>query len=647
MQHTLNFFFLTGCIAASLAHAAGDDTTKIYKGQEVVVTATRSAIAPEDAPAQVRLISSEEIQRINGTTAADILQIVDGVNIRDYGATGGVKTISTRGLLSANITILLNGNPINDPQNGIVDLALLPLSSIDRVEFVSGGASALYGGNATGGVVNLITRKASQDLHASVKGDIGSFGARNEAFELGGRFDSIGMVAGISHESGSDDFPFLYHRINAADTTLNRTNADYNRTLTYWNGDYRPSNDITVNSFIQYVKFERGDPGSLAFPSADARLSDETFRATLGTTCQLEENISATMNANVNHNLENSRDTSNATDLSYRSFYWMLNAQCEWKPISWDRVVGGAEYGENTLEANGISFGFPFIMNPVRIQKSVYLSNECRLENESDWFNLVVLYQTLREDYYSDVKDDALSPKLGANIRINEQYNVHIRSSWGQDFRVPTFNDLYYPNYNNPSLSPERSTAFDVGVLGSIDQTGRQTLEITYFNIAAKDKIVNGTFGPYNIGQAESSGLDVRYDYNSIDNRFDAYAGFSFVDARKKDKISETDSTYNKYLSFVPLASGVLGLSFETEIGRVSINEIYTGLRYVDYENVNSSFLPAYAITNVNFSKTFPLSSTKLTVRCTVQNVFDEDYQSYPSYPMPGRSVRVSAEVEY
>jgi Outer membrane cobalamin receptor protein len=655
MQNTLKNLFLTGSIAASLAHAAGDDTTKIYKGQEVVVTATRMAIAPEDAPAQVRLISSEEIQRVNGTTAADILQIIDGVNIRDYGATGGVKTISTRGLLSANVTILLDGNPINDQQNGIVDLALLPLSSIDRVEFVSGGASALYGGNAMGGVVNLITRKASQDLHASVKGGIGSFGARNGAFELGERFDSIGMIAGISQESGNDDFPFLYHRINAADTTLNRINADYKRTLAYWNGDYRPSNDITVNSFVHYVKFERGVPGSLPYPSADARQSDEAFRAALGVTLHLEQNFSATLNGSYNHNIEIYREPSSMTDLSYTSQQWMLNAQCEWKPISWDRVVGGAEYGENTLDANGISgsnfYGTLYldtlVMSPLRIQESAYLSNECTLQNESDWFDRVVLYQTLREDYYSDVKDDAFSPKLGANIRINKQYNVHIRSSWGQDFRVPTFNDLYYPNYNNPNLSPERSTAFDVGVLGSIDQTGRQTLEITYFNIAAKDKIVNGTFGPYNIGQAENSGLEVRYDYHSIDNHFDAYAGFSFVDARKKDRISETDSTYNKYLSFVPLASGVFGISFETEIGRVSINEIYTGLRYVDYDNVNSSFLPAYAITNVNFSKTFPLSSTKLAVRCVFQNVFDVDYQSYPGYPMPGRSVRVSAEVEY
>jgi len=647
MQRKWNAFIFSILFFFSSGIAAEEDTTKTYHENEVVVTATRTAINPTDAPAQVRLISSEEIQRINGTTAADVLQIIDGISLRDYGAAGGIKTIITRGLLSANITILLDGNPINDPQNGIVDLALLPLSSIEHVEFVSGGASALYGGNATGGVVNLITRKASQDLQALIKGSIGSFGERDGAFELGGRFDSIGMIVGISQESGNDDFSFLYHRINVADTTINRTNADYKRTLAYWNGDYRVSNDITVNSFVQYIKFERGDPGSLTYPSTDARLNDETFRATLGTTYHVEDNLSATLNANFNNNLEISRDSFNATDLSYRSIYWMLNAQFVWKPISCDRIVGGAEYGENTLDAGGISYGLPFIMNPVRIQKSCYVSNECRLENESDWFNRVVLYQTLREDSYSDVKEDALSPKLGVNICINKQYNVHIRSSWGQNFRVPTFNDLYYPDYSNPSLSPERSTAFDVGILGSIDQTGRQTLEITYFNIAAKDKIVNGTFGPYNIGQAENTGLEVRYDYHSIDNRFDAYVGFSFIDARKKDRISDTDSTYNKYLSFVPLASGVFGISFATEIGRISVNEIYTGLRYVDYENINSSFLPAYAITNVNFSRTFPLSSTKLTVQCIVQNVFDEDYQSYPGYPMPGRSVRVSAEVEY
>ena len=646
MQCMLKIIFIAGFISANLAFAADEDTTKIYSGQEVVVTATRTAIAPEDAPAQVRLVSPQEIQRINGTTIVDIMQTVDGVQIMNYGATGGLKSISLRGLSSENISILLNGNPINDAEYGYIDLSLLPIEAIDRIEVSQGGSSALFGGDAAGGVVNIITRKASHDIHASIKGGVGSFGAVNGAFELKGRIDSVGMIAGVSQESGKDNFPFLFHRINSPDTTLIRTNADYTRMLAYCNGDYEPSNDISVNSFVHFVKFERGEPGSISLPSADARQNDEVFRAGLSAKFQPVQNISATLNSSYNHDIEIYREPSSTTDLSYASQQWMLNAQCEWKPISWDRVVGGAEYCRNALNVDGLSWGYPLLMSPLRIQESLYLSNECTLQNESEWFDRFIFYQAMREDYFSDVNTDVFSPKLGINIRVNKQYNVHIRGSWGQNFHVPTFDDLYYPNYSNPNLNPERSTTFDMGILGSLDRTGRQTLEITCFDVIVKYKIVyNTNYVPYNIGQAENSGIEARYDYHSADSRFDAYTGFSFVDARKKDRISETDSIYNKYLQYIPLASGVFGLSFQTEIGRISIIETYTGLRYIDAANINS--LPAYALTDVNLMENISLSHYQLTINASIKNIFDTDYQSYAGYPMPGRSFKICLGLEY
>ena len=652
MRYTLKIFFIAGFISANLALASDEDTTKIYNGQEVVVTATRAAIAPEDAPAQVRLVSPQEIQRVNGTTVADILQIVDGVTIMDYGATGGVKTITTRGLTSANVTILLDGNPLNDQQNGVVDLSLLPLSSIDRIEFVSGGASALYGGNATGGVVNLITRRSSQDFSVFAKGSLGSFSERNGTFELGGRFDSIGMVAGVSQESGKDNFPFLYHRITAPDTTLIRTNADYTRVLAYWNGDYHPSNDINVNSFVQYVKSEHGNPGSINLP-LNQQQSDETFHGIIDANISVRENIIWKIGGIYDQANELVHDTLRYT---YFNKSTSFHSQIEWLPDKWDRIIGGVEYSDAQLSAHGYNFLYdsywnveaviPNFITPVRIQKSTYVSNEITIKNGAEWFDRFIFTQSGRYDGYSDVCENAFSPKLGMNIRVNKVYNVHLRSSWAQDFRVPTFNDLYYPGYSNPNLNPERSTAFDVGVLGSIDQTGRQTLEITYFNIASKDKIVlNPMFIPYNIGKAENAGLEIRYDYHSADNRFDAYTGFSFVDARKKDRISETDSTYNKYLQYVPLASGVFGLSFQTDIGRISIIETYTGLRYIDAANINS--LPAYALTDVNLMENIPLSHYQLTINASIKNIFDTDYQSYADYPMPGRSFKISLGIEY
>ena len=293
MRHTWVKYFVLGFCSMHFIFAADEDSTRIYKANDIVVTATRTAIAPEDAPAKVRLVSSEEIQRINGTTSADILQTLDGVQLMDYGGSGGVKKVLFRGLSPENTSILFNGMPINDAEYGYLDLNLLPVEDIERVEVTQGGSSALFGGYAAGGVVNIITRKAERDLHAVITGGAGSFGARNCALELEGRIDSIGIVAGVSQESGSDDFPFLYHRINAADTVLHRTNADYKRTLAYWNGDYQPSSDISVNSLIHYVRFDRGSPGPLSDPSTDARLSDETFRTALGVTYRIADNFSA------------------------------------------------------------------------------------------------------------------------------------------------------------------------------------------------------------------------------------------------------------------------------------------------------------------------------------------------------------------
>ncbi len=646
MSQSWKILFMTGSFSMHFLFAADDDTTKIYSVNDVVVTATRTAIAPEDAPAKVRLVSLEEIQRINGTTAADILQTLDGVQLMDYGGNGGIKKVLFRGLSPENTSILLNGMPINDAEYGYLDLNLLPVEDIERVEVTQGGSSAFFGGDAAGGVVNIITRKAERDIHAVITGGVGSFGARNGALELEGRIDSIGIVAGVAQELGSDDFPFLYHRINAADTVLHRINADYKRTIAYWNGDYQPSSDISVNSLIHYVHFDRGSPGSLSDPSTDARLSDETFRAALDATYRIAENFSAALNGSYNHNIEIYREPSSMTDLSYTSSSCMFNGQCEWNPVPWDRILGGAEYCENSLNVDGLSWGYPLAMSPFRIQESVYFSNECTFQSESDWFDRVCSYQTLREDYYSDVIDDALSPKLGINIRMNKLYDVHIRTSWGQNFRVPTFNDLYYPDYSNPDLSPERSTAFDVGILGSLDRTGRQTLEITYFDISAKDKIVYTSSGvPYNIGQAENTGVETRYDYHSADNRFDAYTGFSFVNARKKDRNSGTDSTYNKYLPYVPLASGVFGLSFETVLGRITINETYTGLRYVDA--VNSGSLPEYTLTDVNVMERISILPYLITINASIKNIFNADYQSYADFPMPGRSFKISLGVEY
>jgi len=634
-------------LSYSMSSDAGDDSTRIYHVDDVVVTATRSAVSFADTPSPVQVISAESIQGIDGKTVADVLRNVNSVSIKDYGAAGGTKNVTFRGLSTENVLLLFHGVPINDAQYGSMDLSLLPLDAVDRIEISYGGSSALYGGNALGGVVNILTRQASDDIHARIQGEGGSFNMRRVAAELQGRLSGVGMFAGIARETGNDFFPFVWHRQNQSDTTLYRRNADYKRTNIFINSDYRPIEDLAFDASIQYVKLERGVPGSISYPSP-ARQSDEVFRALVGSKLYLNQNLVLSLSGIYNRSDENYMEPIDyiPTDLLYKSSSFFINSQVEWSPVSGDRLLGGVEYSESRLDVEGISWGSLFLMNPARVQKSAYISNEIVYRSESIWFDRMLLYVTGRYDYYSDVIEDAFSPKLGINIRINKQYNVHIRSSWGKNFRVPTFNDLYYPMYSNPNVTPERSTAFDAGFVGNIEQSGEQTLQVTYFDIVTKNKIVYAAdYKPYNIGKAENSGVEIRYDYHSFNGRIEAYFGFTLIDAVKKNRISLTDSTYDKQLPYVPNSLGTFGLSVETYIGKININQSITSLRYTNSDNSNS--LPAYTLTNVNIAKKIPLHSIQLTLRCAVSNIFDTDYQTVEGYPTYGRAYKVGISIDY
>jgi outer membrane cobalamin receptor len=199
--------------------------------------------------------------------------------------------------------------------------------------------------------------------------------------------------------------------------------------------------------------------------------------------------------------------------------------------------------------------------------------------------------------------------------------------------------------FGNPNLNPEHSTAFDIGVIGVLDRSGKQSVQITYFDIESDKKIAFNGYLPYNIGEAQNLGLEVRYDYHSSDNKLNAFFGFSFTNAIKKNKSVPIDSSYNKQLPYVPKSLGVLGISFDTEAGKISINQSMAGLRYITADEGKS--LPAYTLTDVSFIKKFEITNVQLTFHCSVNNVFDIDYQSFEGYPMPGRSFRVSISADY
>jgi vitamin B12 transporter len=634
----------------SNAAAADADTAKTYQTNEVVVTATRTAINPEDAPAQVQVLTAEAIQGVGAKTVADALSMVSGVLVRDYGSETGMKNISIHGLSPTNVTVLLDGSPMNQALNGNVDLSLLPVNSIDHLEYMSGGASALYGGNALGGVINIVTRRADKGLHIRMMQELGSFDESRTAVECSGTIKGVGSVIGYTIETGAGDFPYTVHR-TGSDTTVHQIDNDYKRKSAYWNGKYQIEGIAEVAASVQYVKFERGTPSIYSYT---ARLQDENTRFNFSTAWYLAPTVTAAFHGIYTHDDEFGYDPTSWTDDRFKEYGGTANAQLDWKIFDNEKIVGGMEYAERQLHATGL-VGRDWLtgdsitqnLHPDRVQKSAYISSESKVTTASEWFSAARLFLTGRYDTYSDVRESAFSPKIGLNILLNKTYHLHVRSSWSKNFRVPTFNDLYSIWGSNPDLRPEHANTFDLGVLGSFEFLGLHDVQATYYYMHVDDKIAYALHGtqylPYNIEEAVHQGIDVRYEYRTMNDMIDIVISGSRVEAEDRSLAGST--TYGKQLVLVPEYSGAMSAALNLDGWQLNLQESMVGSRYTD--NTNTNNLPFYALTDITVKRNISLPYGSLAVQVAAKNIFNRDYQVYQYYPMPGRSFHVSLAWSY
>ncbi|MCX7984987.1 MAG: TonB-dependent receptor [Bacteroidetes bacterium] len=631
--HTFSMFVLSNDI----------DTNRTYLAHDVVVTATRLASSSADVAASVHILSGNILTRTPLPTLADILCTVEGVYVQNYGLTSGSKSISFRGFSPTNSLILYNGIPLNNPQYGGIDLATLPLQALDRVEIVHGGTSSLYGEHATGGVIHMVTRNPRKEFHSKAFIGGSSFLGRSYGVQAEGSIASFGLLGGVSYESGKDNYPYFI-----GTTELRRSNADYQRRHFFTTATFNGIEKVDIRTTAEFVNIEQGVPGSLSWLTPKARQHDKIFRAILNTRMTITDEMTLRADAYSITQTQNYREPSvwTPTDLTYETKQSGASILGEFSIRDNVRLLGGASINGCKLSSSGLSWGVPLTLKPTRTGTSFWIVTDYVHQTSSQVFDRTIFTLSSRYDSYSDINESALSPKIGITVRILRVYDFRVWASVGKNFRAPTFNDLYYPNYSNPSLNPERSTSYEVGVRSTLDGSGIHTVRANYFNSIVQNKIVlNPQWIPYNIGKAEHTGLELRYEYHAPSNTFDAYAGASFVDARKTYMVGNPDPSYGKKLPNVPLSTGVIGFTTSTILGTIAMNTVFTGKRYTD--ELNTAVLPAHAITDASYSTTFTVGFIKATFTFTLSNVFDVQYSIVNDYPMPGRTFKSLFTFEY
>jgi outer membrane cobalamin receptor len=584
--------------------------------------------------------------------------------IKDYGFNSGIKTISLNATQSEHTLVLLDGIRLNSRQNALTDLSLYDIDNADRIEISKGGSSALYGSEAIGGVINIISSglTTSKPFGADLRFSIASYGIRKIFARIMQKFSmkkskNLGYEISISDERGDNDFEYNYDN-GFTESLKRRENADYSSVNFRFNTSYTPNKNAVVRLFSNYSDFKRGVPGpELGYASGTARQTDENLLSALRFVKTFHNGSKLNIGLDHKYSLQKYYDPATFNlSVVLNSFYrlntYLHTLSYEHKFSNLLESESGYEVSYNTMKSNETGDG-------ELLQGAVFTS--WKLEAGNSVLSKMIFYPSIRYDYFSNIKEkNVLTGKIGINIKPFSNSELHLKSSFGNNFSAPTFNELYWLGLGNKDLRPEKSICFDAGIYYRIITPVILEPEVSYYNINTTDRIVwtpnsSGIWRPLNVGKVKSEGIDagLRSTYSIAEAINISFSfNYSYGSALKKNEDFPGDPSYNKQLIYLPeemIKSSFMFnyLTTSKSLKFVSFNLFYrfSTRRYTNFEN--TLFQPRFDELNGNISAGFNAFGSVIALKFVVNNILNEDYQAVSGYPMPLRNFKVEISYKY
>lgn len=495
--------------------AAAQETRKL---EPVVVTATKVETPAERIGAAVTVITDGEITTYNHDRLEEVLRPVPGVEIQRSGSAGKTTSIKIRGAGSQQVQVLVDGMRMNSPTLGGTDLSELTLDAVDRIEIVRGPQSTLYGADAIGGVVNVITRKGQGPIHGSVWAAGGSYRTFREQANVQGAFRGFNFnVSGSRFDTGGQ-----FDNDDAEQTSVSgRVGYDFP-----WKGE--------LSLTGRYAKLNLdlpifSTPPTVFDPNSQNQLETELYTVAYTQKVVPWWEVTARVGQWWNASgFQNTPPPDTITTISQtdarRLEAELLNTV---QVTRWNTLTVGLEY-RNEHGRNTTLGTFPSKFSMTLTTLSFFVQDEVSIMER------LFLAGGIRHDD-NDVFGASLTGRASAALVVKET-GTRLRFAWGQGFRAPTINDLAFPGFGNADLRPERSESYEIGV----DQTfwkERVRLGGTYFHTSFRDLIqfvfnpADFTFLPFNVGRALVQGLEAYLEADLL-RWLTAYVNYTYTDPR-------------------------------------------------------------------------------------------------------------------
>ncbi|WP_405225882.1 TonB-dependent receptor plug domain-containing protein [Lentisalinibacter sediminis] len=654
-----------GVLVCSASATADEFDATVYELGELIVTAEQPRVVEEVSTLDE--ITAEDIQRAGARTLDQALELLPGLYIRNE--TNGTPRIDVRGLRTRNVLLLLDGVPLNSTFDGQFDPAGIPVENIARIKFTRGVSSVLYGPGGNGGVINIVTRNASDEPAGYLLAEHqfedewqarGRFSLRSdklswfvsgsardrEHWVLPDDFEPTSLQPGEERVNSDRRDEALYSSLTYqfADRTSAGLSIGYNA------GEYGRPPAVTPRNespFVRRIRYEQVD--------YDALTTQLVARHALNDTLSVRPALFHNRRNEVTDGFD---DTSYASQDAAGAFHedatttigggsiqavfdtatlGLATISVSGRRENWDASGftleggggGGGGGGGDTVTRTPLDEEHDVDIYSVAAEWERHFSTD---------FSGVAGFSWNRQARDDAGNEEGWSYLLGARYAFTE--DTRIRGSYARQIRFPTLRDLYEIDRGNPALEPENTDNFELALERDL-RNGRSGAELVLYRVEAKDFIARGPSGlAENYDELRFQGFELN-GRHSVGGNLEFRLGYTFLDSENQGEAAETSELQNR-----PEHKLSVRLDYDWRPD----TRLYAAYLYVADALALSRGTPVettevgdYQVVDIGVSHL--LRSQRLRVIGRIENLFDEEYQESFGYPRPGRQIYLGAEV--
>ncbi|MET3112644.1 vitamin B12 transporter [Pedobacter sp. CG_S7] len=654
-------FFTTIFFLFSVYAFAQSDSSNTLK--EVKVFTTPPPKVQSLQPSQQ--INASDFKRNGAHNLADAIRNFSGVNIKDYGGIGGLKTVSVRSLGANHTGVQFDGITISDTQNGQIDLGKINLDNIASITLYNGQPELILQparayASASMLVIKSLAPEFTEEKNYRLKLGLktGSFGLFNPSLLYQQKINSNWSL-NLSNTWQKAHGRYKYKVDgDGSDTLATRTNSDLNVFQTdaalYWNGTDSNRFQLRAN----YAHSDRGLPGAVVYynPYTHQHLWNRDLTLQSNYQQYWKKGFELLLSAKFSHNYLRYLDPDYLNEIReldqrftqleiYGSAALSYHLMKNWE------ISLASDLAFNKLKTNFYTYSYPTRYTYLNVLATKFKFNKLQLHAN-------ILNTAINEKVQvgSPAPSKMIwSPSISASYDLFEDSGIQLRAFYKDIFRNPTFNDLYYTRIGKRNLTPEYTKQYNLGITYS----QAYTKVIDYLSLTAdiyynkvKDKIIAipnkdlFTWTMLNLGEVDIRGIDVSVKTQlplSRAMKISFTGNYTYQQA-----LNTTDPTSAVYLNQIPYTPKhnlALNIGFQRGDLGLFYNQIISSSRYYLTENLPEYFVPGFSVSDLSIHYQLKLKQLPVGLSAEINNLYNQSYAFIRSFPMPGRSFRFTFQI--